>query len=78
MKLLLDTHVLIWWIVAQQKANGLAELPVTLTHALEVDQLPTIHKDPFDRLLIAQAKAEGAELVSADRVFSQYPVRVLW
>ena len=65
-------------IVAQQQANGLQVLPVTLPHSLALDGLPPIHKDPFDRLLIAQAVVEGAELVSADRVFSQYPVRLLW
>lgn len=65
-------------IVAQQQANGLQVLPVALAHALAVEGLPTIHKDPFDRLLIVQANVEGAELVSADPVVRQYPVRVLW
>jgi PIN domain nuclease of toxin-antitoxin system len=65
-------------IVAQQQANGLRFLPVTLSHVLAVEGLPPIHKDPFDRLLVAQATVEGAELVSGDRVFAQYPVRVLW
>jgi PIN domain nuclease of toxin-antitoxin system len=127
MKLLLDTHTLIWWdsdpsqlstvalaalrdpanevwistvsvweivikaqlgklslrlpladIVAQQLANGLHILDVTLPHVLAVEGLPPVHKDPFDRLLVAQANVEGAELVSADRVFAQYPVRILW
>ena len=65
-------------IVTQQQANGLQILPVTLGHALAVEGLPDIHKDPFDRMLIAQANVEGAELVSADRVVRQYPVRVFW
>ena len=65
-------------IVAQQQANGLQVLPVTLPHSLALEGLPPIHKDPFDRLLIAQAVVEGAELVSADRLFVQYPVRLLW
>lgn len=65
-------------IVQQQQANGLQILPVTLTHALAVQGLPAIHQDPFDRVLIAQANIEGAELVSADQVIRQYPVRVLW
>jgi PIN domain nuclease of toxin-antitoxin system len=65
-------------IVAQQQANGLQVLPMTLPHSLALEGLPPIHKDPFDRLLIAQAVVEGAELVSADRVFVQYPVRLLW
>jgi PIN domain nuclease of toxin-antitoxin system len=65
-------------IVAQQQANGLQVLPVTLPHSLTLEGLPPIHKDPFDRLLIAQAIVEGAQLVSADHVFVQYPVRLLW
>jgi len=65
-------------IVSQQQANGLCILPLTLAHALAVEGLPAFHKDPFDRVLIAQANVEGAELVSADQVVRQYPVRVLW
>lgn len=65
-------------IVAQQRANGLQILPVMLSHSLALEELPPLHKDPFDRLLIAQAVAEGAELVSADHVFVRYPVRLLW
>ena len=65
-------------IVAEQRANGLQILPVTLAHVLAVQAPPPIHKDPFDRLLAAQAIVEGAELVSADSIFTQYPVRLLW
>jgi len=65
-------------IVTQQQGNGLQVLPATLAHALAVEGLPALHKDPFDRMLIAQANVEGAELVSADQVIRQYPVRILW
>lgn len=65
-------------VLAQQQANGIQMLPVTLDHVLDVEGLPPVHKDPFDRLLIAQANVEGAELVSADAIFAQYPVKVLW
>ena len=65
-------------IVAQQQANGLQVLPVTLPHSLAVEGLPPVHKDPFDRLLVAQTNIEGTELISADPVFKQYPVRLLW
>jgi PIN domain nuclease of toxin-antitoxin system len=65
-------------IIAQQQANGLQALPVTLPHSLAVEGLPPIHKDPFDRLLAAQSIVEGAELVSADAIFQHYPVRLLW
>ena len=54
-----------------------AELPVTAEHALRVGTLPFIHKDPFDRLLIAQARAEGMILVTADALVSQYRESVL-
>jgi len=65
-------------IVAQQQANGVVLLPVTLDHVLEVERLPPAHKDPFDRLLIAQARIENAVMLSVDQIFSQYPVRVEW
>ena len=128
MKLLLDTHVLLWasgfpeklsedargqiddpgtdpvfsaaslWEVAIKNglggtdfdvdprvlhrellANGYAELPVTGAHAIIVDLLPSICKDPFDRILIAQAQVEGMTLLTADEVVGRYPgpIRVL-
>ena len=52
--------------------NGYIELSITSYHTLLVDHLPLIHKDPFDRILIAQAKAEGLSLLSADKAVSQY------
>ena len=54
-------------------ANGYTELPVVSPHALEVGKLPPIHKDPFDRLLVAQAIVEEATLVTVDSVVSRYP-----
>jgi len=71
-------HVPLSQIVAQQQANGLQVLSVTLAHVLAVEGLPPVHKDPFDRLLAAQAIVEEAELLTADAIFTQYPVRVLW
>ncbi len=58
--------------------NGFEVLPVRLKHALGVYDLPHHHKDPFDRLLIAQAIAEGLYVLSKDSKFSSYPVRVVW
>ena len=128
MKLLLDTHVFIWWaseperlsekvlnlcqdskntlllsvasawemqikmqlgklkprlplqdlIESQQQTNNLQILPIELGHVLELHNLPTHHNDPFDRLLIAQANVEDAFLVSKDKAFSGYPVKLLW
>lgn len=127
MKLLLDTHIFIWWadqperlsraacsaledetndlmlsvvsvwemqikmqlgklklslplkelVKNQQETNDLTFLPVTLPHVLTLDALPFHHKDPFDRLLIAQSIEEGLTIVSADSKFSAYSVKLL-
>jgi PIN domain nuclease of toxin-antitoxin system len=57
--------------------NGYGELPVTSEHAVALDSLPSIHKDPFGRILVAQAMVEGLPLLTADSVVAQYrgPVR---
>jgi PIN domain nuclease of toxin-antitoxin system len=65
-------------ISEQQKRNGLIVVPVTLEHVLSLQSLPHHHKDPFDRLLIAQALTENAVVVSKDKSFSPYPVTILW
>jgi PIN domain nuclease of toxin-antitoxin system len=65
-------------IESQRTANGLQLLPVELAHVLALDSLPPHHKDPFDRLLIAQSVEEGATLVSADSKLSAYQVTLLW
>jgi PIN domain nuclease of toxin-antitoxin system len=53
--------------------SGYRELPITSEHAMAVGQLPRIHKDPFDRLLVAQANVEGCLLLTADSKVSRYP-----
>lgn len=65
-------------IASQRKANGVQILPIEWAHALQLDRLPPHHKDPFDRMLIAQAKHEAWEILSSDPEFKLYPVRVLW
>ncbi len=65
-------------IAEQMKRNPLQLLPVGLPHVLAIQTLPSIHKDPFDRLLVAQAMIENAILLSADPLIRQYPVRVEW
>ena len=57
--------------------NGYAELPVTSQHAVSIDGLPPLHKDPFDRLLLAQALTEGITLLTGDAQLARYhgPVR---
>lgn len=54
-------------------ANDYAELDVTGAHAVAVDLLPRIHRDPFDRLLVAQAQVEGLTLLTSDEVVGRYP-----
>ncbi len=127
MNLLLDTHVLLWWLaddpalgarardaiadpgnavwvsaasaweIAIKSAlgrlqlpgpademvpaaladNDFSELPITIHHALGVSALPPVHADPFDRILIVQAIRQSLTIVTADAVFSLYPVSLL-
>jgi len=56
--------------------NGYTELPVTGEHAVAMDGLPPIHKDPFDRLLIAQSIVEGITLLTVDEMLARYPAPV--
>ncbi|WP_417914737.1 type II toxin-antitoxin system VapC family toxin [Candidatus Electronema sp. JM] len=65
-------------VQTQQESNGLIVLPVQLAHVLLLEQLPLHHRDPFDRLLIAQANAEQAALLSCDSVFGKYQANVIW
>jgi PIN domain nuclease of toxin-antitoxin system len=58
--------------------HGYTELPVTAEHTLRVETLPSLHKDPFDRLLLAQARAEGMLLLTVDASVSQYQESVLF
>jgi PIN domain nuclease of toxin-antitoxin system len=58
--------------------SGIESLPLTEADALMAEKLPRLHKDPFDRMLIAQALIHGMTVVTSDTVFNAYPVRVLW
>ena len=123
MKLILDTHILLWWWddspklpqaardliadldnevfvsavsiteIAVKKSigrlevdddfadgiadDGFAELPLTAAHGGRLAQLPLIHKDPFDRMLVVQAQAEDATLITVDDKVRQYDVKTL-
>ncbi|WP_028083243.1 type II toxin-antitoxin system VapC family toxin [Dolichospermum circinale] len=65
-------------IILIQQNNYIEILPITVAHILALDSLPLYHKDPFDRLLIAQANRENAVLISCDSVFANYSVQVEW
>lgn len=58
--------------------TGLEPLPITAIHAAGVERMPWHHRDPFDRLLVAQATIEEMSLVSADRQLSAYGIDVIW
>lgn len=123
MQILLDTHILLWWLTDSSKlsskareliadpantiivsaataweisikqtlgkisiegdletevrANGFGSLPIGFSHAAAVRDLPAIHRDPFDRILIAQAQVENLSILTADRHISKYPVTVI-
>ncbi len=62
----------------QLEVNGFELLPIALEHAAAVRELPFHHRDPFDRLIAAQARAEEIPLVSSDPVFSKYGVKRIW
>ena len=64
-------------VADHQQNNGLQLLPVALDHILALNSLPLIHRDPFDRLLIAQSQMENMPKASADRVFACHPVSVV-
>lgn len=62
----------------QQEANQIVILPILLDHVLSLEELPPLHKDPFDRLLVAQAKSEDMILLSRDPLLAAYPIQVEW
>jgi PIN domain nuclease of toxin-antitoxin system len=66
------------FIDQQIAPNGIQLLDIKLEHLKVVAALPLHHRDPFDRLIIAQAMAEDIVLISADSVFSLYPVQIMW
>lgn len=66
------------YVPSRVKAIGAETLPIFLSHALRVAILPLHHRDPFDRVLVAQAQVEGFCLVSSDSVLAKYKVDLLW
>ena len=62
----------------QLEVNGFELLPVSCVQLNQLAELPFHHRDPFDRLLIAQALADGLTIVTRDSTFSQYPAKTIW
>jgi PIN domain nuclease of toxin-antitoxin system len=66
------------FIVKRLALHSMESLSVKLEHALRVNTLPTYHKDPFDRMLVAQALSEELPIITADPQIARYPVEVIW
>ena len=66
------------YIISRMSYYNILPLSITLTHMLKLATLPMLHKDPFDRILIAQTLAEEAHLVTADAQIAQYDVPFIW
>ena len=64
-------------LASEVEAEGFEPLSVTFAHARLAGRLPQLHRDPFDRMLVAQARAEGLTLVTRDQAFSAYDVDIL-
>ncbi len=66
------------FISEQMVINAIQGLPIQISHAVHVYNLPTHHRDPFDRMLVAQAQLEGLPILTNDPQISQYTVKVIW
>ena len=66
------------FIIEQLSTNRFVPLSITLSHSLFTEKLPQIHKDPFDRMIIAQSIVEDLPLISADRKIRKYKTAIIW
>lgn len=66
------------YVMSKLKFNGVKLLPVTAEHVLRVESLPMHHRDPFDRMLIAQSLEEELPLVTSDAIFRRYGMNLIW
>lgn len=65
-------------VTREEQANRVTVLPVRAAHVYAIERLPSLHKDPFDRLLVAQALVEDARIITSDKAIAGYPAEVLW
>lgn len=63
---------------SQIESLGLQRLNIQESHVLAIQDLPMLHKDPFDRLLIAQSKVENLPILTPDAMIAKYPIKVIW
>lgn len=66
------------FVTSAVSSNGYEILSVSLAHALAVNDLPYHHRDPFDRILVAQSRVEGLTILSADQKIRAYDIEILW
>ena len=66
------------YVPSRMRVADTAALPITLEHAFRVAELPPHHRDPFDRMLVAQGQVEGLRLITTDRKLASYDVDVIW
>jgi len=66
------------FVMSKLSSNGVQVLPVTMDHVLRLENLQLHHRDPFDRILIAQSLEENLPIVTSDPMFARYPVEVIW
>lgn len=66
------------YIPSRLTMNRFESLPIQMVHALQVVNLPDFHRDPFDRIIIAQSQVEKMPIVTVDTKITQYPVNVIW
>jgi len=66
------------FLTSELKASGVRVLPITLDHVLRVEKLDLHHRDPFDRILVAQGLEEKVPIITSDPLFARYPVEVIW
>lgn len=66
------------YVPSRLRLHHMLALAIELRHALQVYHLPTIHRDPFDRLLIAQSQLEDLPILTTDSEIARYDVRILW
>lgn len=58
--------------------NEIGVIPISMNHLIILEQLPLLHRDPFDRLIVAQAVSEGLPIVTADAEITRYQVKTMW
>jgi PIN domain nuclease of toxin-antitoxin system len=66
------------YVLSRLAENRIKTLPISIDHLLALERLPMHHRDPFDRMLIAQSMEEDWPIITADPVFKQYAIRVIW